>query len=225
MKMSYDPEIHHRRSIRLHGYDYTQAGAYFVTVCAKERRCLFGEIVGGVMRLNEHGEFVAKWWNMIPDHFSDVQLDVSVVMPNHMHGIIVLRRTVGAGLPRPTGIISETASTEARPLSYPEDGATPPLHSPIADMETLPSPSQGTDQPPPVKSLPPLGNIIAYFKYQSTKDINKLRGTAGTPIWQRNYYEHIIRNEAALRRIQEYIVNNPLQWGSDQLHPFNPSKW
>ncbi|NWG20922.1 MAG: transposase, partial [Chloroflexi bacterium] len=102
--MTYDPNRHHRRSIRLKGYDYTQAGAYFVTIVTQNRECLFGEIVDGEMRLNESGACVVRWWEDIPRHFPNVDTDAFVVMPNHMHGIIVITDAgvgVGAGLPRP----------------------------------------------------------------------------------------------------------------------------
>jgi REP element-mobilizing transposase RayT len=86
----YDPDKHHRKSIRLPHYDYTQAGAYFVTICAHNRKCLFGEIVDGQPRLNENGRIVAASWQVIPSHFENVKLDAHVVMPNHIHGIIFL---------------------------------------------------------------------------------------------------------------------------------------
>ena len=88
--MPYDPGRHHRRSIRLRGYDYTSAGAYFITICAHRRECLFGEVVDGVMRLNVYGRVVDACWQAIPDHFPHVMLDVYVIMPNHVHGIIAI---------------------------------------------------------------------------------------------------------------------------------------
>jgi len=97
--MRYDPEKHHRRSIRLKGYDYSQPGAYFITIVTQNRECLFGEIVDGDMRLNESGTCVVRWWEDIPHHFSGVDIDAFVVMPNHMHGIIVItdaQTSVGA---------------------------------------------------------------------------------------------------------------------------------
>lgn len=100
--MKYNPEIHHRRSIRLPGYDYSRAGSYFITICARNRECLFGEIVGGKMRLNGAGEIVESVWNGLPEHYPHVLLDAMVVMPNHVHAIIVLT-PVEAGLkPAPT---------------------------------------------------------------------------------------------------------------------------
>ena len=193
--MPYDPNIHHRRSIRLRGYDYARAGAYFVTICAQGRECLFGEITDGKMQVNGYGEIVASWWEDVPRHFPAVELDAAIVMPNHFHGIIMIAEPVGAGSPRPaprpvTGGNTKTGAVTA-----------------------------------PLRGRPTLGQIVAYFKYLSTKHINISRGTPGVRIWQRNYYEHIIRNEADLCRIREYIANNPLKWELDQLHPANPSKW
>jgi len=94
--MKYNPDIHHRRSIRLRDYDYSQAGAYFITICAHNRECLFGEIADGAMRLNAAGEIAMQCWQEIPLHFPHSALDEWVIMPNHLHGIVVLTDTVGA---------------------------------------------------------------------------------------------------------------------------------
>src|SRR5208337_4586349 len=103
MVSDYNPEIHRRRSIRLRGYDYSSSGAYFVTVCIKNKECLFGEIVDGMMRLNHAGELIREIWEALPKRYDDIDLDSFVVMPNHVHGIIVLIDTsaVGAGLALP----------------------------------------------------------------------------------------------------------------------------
>lgn len=90
MKPKFDPQKHHRRSIRLQGYDYSQAGAYFVTIVAWQRECLFGEIVGGEMKLNRYGEIIQKWWNEIPVHFPNVEIGAFIIMPNHVHGILII---------------------------------------------------------------------------------------------------------------------------------------
>ncbi|MCL6512678.1 MAG: hypothetical protein K6U78_18570 [Anaerolineae bacterium] len=115
--MTYDPNRHHRRSIRLRGYDYSQAGAYFVTIVTQNREPLFGEIVNGEMRLNESGACVVRWWEDIPRHFPGVDTDAFVVMPNHVHGIIVITDAdnVGAGSPRPYAPIppQNTPGTDA----------------------------------------------------------------------------------------------------------------
>jgi hypothetical protein len=149
-EMPYNPAIHQRRSIRLRDYDYTRAGAYFLTVCARGRQCLFGKIIDGTMYLNTYGELVTKWWDMIPGHFGNVELDVSIIMPNHMHGIIVLNDIVGAGLPRPAGRVSEILSTEAQPLSNAEDAETAPLHANVSvpDMSHHNGPDASSSERP-----------------------------------------------------------------------------
>ena len=177
--MTYDHQKHNcpfytsqgRCSIRLKGYDYTQPGAYFVTICTHQRRCLFGDVVGGEMRLNELGDFVWATWHDLPNHVPHVQLDAFVVMPNHVHGIIIIR-DVGAG--------SEPAPTTKR------------------------------------HGLP---EIVRQFKTFSARRINRRRGTPGQPVWQRNYYEHIIRHEESLNRIRDYILTNPLRWNLDRENP------
>lgn len=178
--MKYDPVKHHRRSIRLKGYDYSQAGFYFVTICCYQRQRLFGEIVDGTMRLNQYGEIVAETYKWLSLRYSYVHLDKWIVMPNHFHGIIVLTN-------KPRRGVSRNAPTQPK--------------------------------------RKPLGQLIGVFKTVSSKKINQIRNVPGIPVWQRNYYEHIIRNENALNNIRQYIINNPLSWHQDQLHPNNPSKW
>ena len=179
--MSYNPDRYHRRSIRLKSYDYSQTGAYFVTICALDRECVFGEIADGQMRLNPLGEIVQACWHCLPQHFWYLELDAFVIMPNHVHGIIELN---GVG------------AQHAAPLP---GGLRP--------------------------NVPPgsLGAIVRSFKSAVSKQINESRGAPGTPIWQRNYYEHIIRNEDELRRICQYIVDNPAQWVLDRENPANPA--
>lgn len=191
----FNSDIHHRRSVRLKDYDYSRVGAYFVTVCAWQRECLFGEVVDGAMRLNEYGRVVQACWDDLPDHYPHIELDTFAIMPNHIHGIIVLTDTqnVGAGSPRP-----ETDSP----------------------METVPQ-EKGRGTLPLQKHT--FGQIMGYFKYQSTKHINKIRDNPGCPVWQRNYYEHVIRNEDELTRARQYIVNNPLKWELDEENPANIS--
>lgn len=179
--MKLDAEYHHRRSIRLKGYDYTQPGGYFVTTCTQDRACLFGEVVDGKMRLNEAGRMVQAVWEEIPVHYAGVAIDAFVVMPNHIHGIVVL---VGA---TPCG----------RPLSGQAQG------------------------PAPTISLP---DVVHRFKTMTTKhyaDGVKQAGWSPFPgqLWQRNYYEHIIRDEDSLNRIRQYITDNPAQWALDRENP------
>lgn len=180
--MTYNPEIHHRKSCRLRGYDYAANGAYFVTLCTHGRECLFGEIGDGGMVLNDAGLMVAGWWANVVVHFPNVVLDEYIIMPNHFHGIVLLN-PVGAGSPRP--MLTNTN----------QGGETPPLR------------------------MPTLGQVVGYFKYQATKQINIMRDNPGVPVWQRNYHERIIRSEAELHAIREYIQNNPANWAEDKEYP------
>ena len=192
--MPYDPNRHHRRSIRLKGYDYTQPGAYFVTIVTQHRECLFGEIVNGQMVLNEAGRIIQTVWDAIPEHHPGIENDAFVIMPNHIHGIVVITNvnasasaSVGAGLvpAHMAGVTAIRATTRVAPT---------------------------------------VGDVVGAFKSRTT--VEYIRGVATygwTPfpgkLWQRNYYEHIIRNEHALDRIREYIVCNPLRWTLDRENP------
>jgi REP element-mobilizing transposase RayT len=170
--MSFDPEEHHRRSIRIKGYDYSQPGAYFVTICARDRECL----LGSVLRLNEFGEIAQRCWEEIPGHFPSVELDAFVVMPNHIHAILVV-------LGRGTACRAPTTEQFGRPI---------------------------------VGSIP---TIVRTYKSAATRRINALRATAGVSVWQRNYYEHLIRTQRELQSIREYILGNPAHWSEDRDNP------
>jgi REP element-mobilizing transposase RayT len=206
----FDPEKHHRRSIRLQDYDYSQNGAYFVTICAYKGRggiisapfsipaqtgishlssdpekCkrvgaeiythpyIFMDIVDGEIMLNEFGKIVESAWADLPKHYFNIELDESIIMPNHIHGIIFIVG-VGAGF--------------------------------------KPAPTDGVKQYP-------LSEIVRGFKTFSARRINEMRGASSVSVWQRNYYEHIIRNEYELNRTREYIINNFLQWQLDRENP------
>ena len=194
--MKYDPNIHHRRSIRLKEYDYSQAGAYFLTLCTYQRQCLFGEIVGGAMQLNPYGQVVAEEWVRSPTLRREIELDQWVIMPNHFHGIVLIQ-SVDKG-DRLDDF--ENIGVGAQGLA--------PLQTGIAYRQP--------------KSL---STFVAGFKSAVTKRINRLRDAPGNPLWQRNYYEHVIRDEPSCHILRQYIANNPLSWELDQLHPKNPSRW
>jgi REP element-mobilizing transposase RayT len=180
----YNPDIHHRRSIRLPRYDYSSAGAYFVTLCTHERQCLFGEIVDGEMRLNDFGRIVTAEWIRSGELRAEIEIGEYVVMPNHFHGIVMIDDTVGANGIRP---VSHTPDTNGR----------------------FRSPSKN------------IGSMVRGFKSSVTKQINVIRNTPDIPVWQRNYYEHVIRNDADYTRIAEYVADNPRRWAEDTLHPDN----
>lgn len=173
-----DPVTGHlgRRSVRLAEYDYSRDGAYFVTVCAHSRECLFGSIANLVMVPNAFGKIAVSEWLKTHVLRPNVILDEFVVMPKHFHGIIVITSS--------RGVLS-----------------CPPTRG------SLRSPSQT------------VGAIVRGWKGAVTKQINEMRGTPNALVWQRNYYEHIIRNEQDLQAIREYIVNNPARWADDEENP------
>ncbi len=179
--MTYDPERHHRRSIRLPGYDYSQPGAYFVTVCTHDGEPLFGQVIDGIMQPNRFGRIVHVCWSNLPRHYPHVALDEFVVMPTHAHMVIVLADDPSQAVP--------TA------------GYTP------------------TGDRPPAPTRHGLPEIVRGFKTSSAHRINASRGTPGVPVWQRNYYEHIIRNDRTLQAIRQYIRDNPLRWHLDRYNP------
>ena len=160
----FDPNKHHRRSIRLPGYDYSKAGAYYVTIVAQGRECLFGQVVGGEMKLSQFGEIVQGVWFDLSNHYAHVELEQFCIMPNHVHAIIILKN---------------------------DDGH-------------------------------PLSEIVRALKSFSARRINALRGTVGIPVWQPNYYEHIIRNNEDYLAKCGYIQDNPSNWDEDNEN-VNPS--
>ena len=196
MKSKFDPQKHHRKSIRLKGFDYSSAGVYYVTIVTQGRECLFGEIINGEMYLNEYGEIVQKWWDEIPIHFPNVELGAFVIMPNHVHGIIWIITNRRGEVLSPHNNPNNNIQNIFVDRINNQDGETPPLHKPI------------------------LGQIIAYFKYQSTKEMNRIETeNAIRKFWQRNYYEHIIRNEKDLQNKTDYIESNPALWNEDDNNP------
>jgi putative transposase len=223
--VKYNPDKHHRRSIRLKGYDYSSPGAYFITICTYQRECWFGEIVDCEMRLNEFGKMVNAFWQRLPFHFLNLQLDAFVVMPNHVHGILVLtdqpRRgaALGQDLEDNTDDLNPNATPHHNPLSEPGVAFGTKLLGSSQDglPNAAPLPSRlGTGT---------VGAIVLNFKSVTTRSFNRMKRSPGGSIWQRNYYEHIIRSEEALQHIRQYVYNNPITWQQDQLHPDNPSKW
>ena len=227
--MPYNPDIHHRRSIRLQGYDYSQAGWYFITICAQDRLHLFGEISNDEMILNDMGQIVSDCWLDLPNHYKNVVLDESVIMPNHFHGIVVFTDIVVENHTdldkfgrNSVGAIHESPLRESPPRE--RQIWEPPLRETTQRPNTSKQPhlshqSQST-QPMDIKQRRNMGlsKLVGRFKMVSSKQINIIRNTPGVPVWQRNYYEHIIRNEPELNRIREYIINNPLNWQKDDYY-------
>jgi putative transposase len=174
-------ELHHRRSIRLKNFNYAQIGAYFVTLCTYNQECSFGNVIDGKMVLNDAGRIAVDEWKKSAIIRNEIELDEFIVMPNHIHGIVIIVKSCRGDRP--------VAPTK-----------------PIATMNKY------KPNGPPPKSI---GSLIAGFKSAVTKGINENRGTPGMPVWQRNYYEHIIRNKNELHRIRQYIRQNPERWGLD----------
>jgi len=194
--MSYDPTRHHRRSTRLPAYDYGQAGAYFVTICTQNRECAFGEVVDGEIVLNEPGRMVETVWRELSQHYPGVEVDALAVMPNHVHGIIML---VGAG-----------------PCACPDN---PGRSRRVAGQPQGVAPTGATG----AMSLP---DVVHRFKSLTTARYRRgVLQDRWLPfpgrLWQRNYYEHVIRNEEELDRVRQYIVDNPERWEEDRENPNN----
>lgn len=190
--MNYNPEIHHRSSIRLKGYDYSVAGAYFVTICAQGRECLFGEIVDGTMELNNSGRMAENVWLALPERFPDMVVDEFVIMPNHFHGVIVC---IGRGesriRPKIKGDHKDQGDHEDRPYGTAEGS---------------------------------VGRIVQAFKSLTTNAyIRGVKQSDWPPfagrLWQRNYYERIVRNDDELNAARKYILDNPMKWGEDVENP------
>ncbi len=197
--MKYNHEIHHRHSMRLEGFDYASPGYYFITICTQNRECLFGNISQGILLLNDAGEMVKKEWTNLTQRFSHILLDEFVIMPNHLHGIIYIRgdqafRAINNYFKNHVKII-------------------------ITDLI---EPTSGT----PKNSI---SRIIQGFKSISTVNyIESVRTNYCPPfekhLWQKNFYDHIIRNMEELKEIRGYIMNNPLNWESDEDNPLNLKK-
>jgi REP element-mobilizing transposase RayT len=169
-----------RKSLRLAGYDYSQAGAYLVTICCKDRASLFGSMSKGSMDLSRLGRLVENHWIQIPSHYFNVQLDEFVVMPNHLHGIVII--------------------LDAQFLLRYESA-----HNVQSDEAARVSNS--------------LGSLVGSFKSGVTREWHNIAGNKSMEIWQRNYHEWIARDEAALHRFREYVVNNPVSWELDSENP------
>ncbi|HEX7917265.1 transposase [Rudaea sp.] len=158
-----------RKPLRLRCYDYAQAGMYFVTICAHERACIFGKVRDGAMHLNELGKLIAEKWLALPQQHRRLNIDAYVIMPNHLHGIVVFE----------------------------------------------------AQEPGSMNRTPTLGEVVRAFKARCSHALGRgaIHRAQGVRLWQRGYYEHVIRNEADLVRIREYIENNPLQWSLDRNNP------
>ena len=182
-----DSKRQSRRSIRLQNYDYSQPGGYYLTLVTFQREHLFGEIANGEMVLNEAGKVVSDIWGKLPDRYPNVITDEMVVMPNHFHGALFITDDAPVVTAVPVAAVHEP------PLRVDE---TPEEYRLRRRRMLLPK-------------------VVGYFKMNTAKAINRILNSSGVPVWQRNYYEHIIRNEDELERIRNYIYYNPQQWEQD----------
>jgi len=191
--MPYDANNKHRRSIRLPDYDYSTPGAYFVTICTQNSMCAFGEIVNEEMQQAPAGEMVRYWWGEIPNKYLNVEIDDTfVIMPNHIHGTIIIRNV---GADRCVCPSNENVST---------------------NKSKKPGEHIGS----------PLQQVIQWYKTMTTNAyIHGVKESGWPPfegkLWQRNYYEHVIRNDRELQRVREYIMLNPIRWALDKENPIN----
>lgn len=170
---------HDRKSIRLKDYEYSQPGEYFVTICTHNHKCIFGEVVNEEIHLSKEGEIVKEEWLKTPKIRPEIELDVFTIMPNHIHGIIIIK--------------DESIITKG-----------------VVGMHGRASLQRQHSS---------LGSFVAGFKSITTKRINIFRKTPHAYIWQKRFYDHIIRNEKDLNNIRDYIINNPLKWSLDKENP------
>ena len=194
----------HHRSIRLLDYDYTRPGVYFVTVVTYQRECLFGDVISGKIVLSEWGSLAKNEWLRLGQRFEQVSIDEFIIMPNHIHGILSI--VVGAG--------------QENMMNYGELNLSSPSSVGAGQEITILS-GESNLAPPLLRGksrLAPgsLGAIVGAFKSTTSRLINGLHHTPAAPIWQRNYYEHIVRDDNELTRIRAYIDANPATWQADQ---------
>ena len=197
--------VQRRSSLRLEGYDYTLAGAYFITMIAHRRECLFGDVIDGEVELSPYGQVVRDEWLASARIRREIQLheDEFVVMPNHVHGIVWIvqderESLIELGDQGTTGVNNECVGATGR--------------SPLRQI--------GLQKPGPAPRS--LGSFVAGFKAAATREINQIRGTPGEPVWKRNYFDRIIRDEVELQHLRRYINENPMKWELDRE---NPDHW
>lgn len=202
----YNPFIHHRRSLRLKGYDYAREGLYFITICCFENKHLFGKIVDGVVMLNEAGRFAERCWEEIPEHFKNVVLHAFVIMPNHVHGILEI---VGAKNEEDGNVAGAKMKNNGNNENNADrEGAKnfSPVRGDIIGNRNSPLPQS------PSRTI---GSVVRGFKIGVTKWMRQNTGVIN--VWHRNYYDIIIRNEQSYDNISNYIVNNPINWRDDRF--------
>ena len=246
-----DIHKHHRKSIRLDGYDYSRQGAYFVTICTQNRKHLFGKIINGKIELNEAGIMIQNIWNELPTRFDNILLDEHTIMPNHTHGIIIINQNPPKQISTGEPCVRPNTTQYIRPntpnISYSQISENnhigdinsmgdhkdhPNVDHPNVDRPNVDRPNVDNHEDRPNVDRPrgtlegSLGRIIQAFKsittYEYIKNV-KQNGWVPFPgkLWQRDYWEHIVRDGNELNRIRKYIQNNPIKWQTDKLNAIN----
>ena len=237
-KLKNDGILPNRKSLRLPDYDYSQPGAYFITVGTQGRRCLFGEIENGTIKLSILGQIAEKVWENLPERFPNIICDNYIIMPNHIHGIIEI---VAAGLAPAreirsalvaAGLAPALRQSQGLPLQHTIENFTNVLNAqnqsdPVgAGLAPVLGQPQGLPlhQPNECKELPPrhtIGDMVGAYKSLVANEcmkifrVNNNNKTLGK-LWQRNYYEHVIRDERDYEAIVDYIQTNPDNWERDE---------
>jgi REP element-mobilizing transposase RayT len=234
--MTYDPRIHHRRSIRLRGYDYAGGGAYFITICTQDKEFLFGQIVEGNMVLSEQGSIVQRIWDALPRRFPSLVQDAFQMMPNHLHAIFVLpgpgleealALATGAPIIQPTpsnfvGRFHENDRIVGVGLALPSTtNGNAKRDSAAIGTEGRAIGIEGTASRPPTRRVS-MGDVVGAFKSISTIALNKFMSRPGAHPLHENFYEHIIRDTHELEMIRDYIIHNPERWLEDPENPKMP---
>ncbi|MGB0035632.1 MAG: hypothetical protein WBP79_09180 [Candidatus Acidiferrales bacterium] len=185
------PFLPSRRSVRLKGFDYAQPSAYFLTICGHENKCLFGEVIFGEMKLNALGKIVNECWLEIPNHFTNVEIVTHIVMPNHFHGIVGIQDRVRSA---ETEVPGENVAKHLRRAQH-----AAPLRKPFA-----------------VVAPRSISALVRSFKAETTKQVRGILRRPLFSVWQRGYFEHILRDERDFGNAHEYIRLNPSRWDSDE---------
>ena len=181
--MSESSTLPRRRTIRFQNFDYSQAACYFVTVCAREKRCIFGEVIGAEMQLNDLGKIVEECLLAVPRHFGNAEIPVHSIMPNHSHAIVVLRVKESKAGPAKTSVHAEA-------FAAPMTGSIP--------------------------------TIVRSFKSAVTRTARMALRKPTFDVWQRNYFERVIRSDEEFRKTWQYICENPARWDFDPENPQKP---